>query len=146
MLDLARGLIAGFVATVVISMIMILRLAMGLMPWFNPVEIMNLNVQTLLDTRSSPVLGWFVHFVVGTVLWGGIYAVLADRLPGQRPGTRGLVFGLGAWLFVMLTVFPLAGSGFFALGLGVAAMLFTLITHLVFGWVLGATFGWLRGL
>lgn len=142
---LSGGMLAGLVATLVISMLLILRLSAGLMPWYNPIEIMNLTAQRVLGTPDGMVVGWGIHFVVGTLIWGGLFGLLAPFLPGHSDTRRGLVFGLATWLVVMVTVFPLAGSGLFGLGFGLVAPLSTLLAHIVFGVVLGATYGWLRG-
>ncbi|MDN3523615.1 DUF6789 family protein [Halomonas ramblicola] len=141
---LARGMLAGFVATLVISMILILRLSAGIMPWYNPIEIMNLAAQDLLGTPDARLLGWAIHFVVGTLVWGLLFALLVDHLPGSSDMRRGLLFGLVAWLVVMVTVFPMAGSGMFGMGFGLVAPLSTLLAHVVFGLVIGAMYGRLR--
>lgn len=143
---LGSGVVAGLVATLVISMVLILRLSAGVMPWYNPIEIMNLTAQNLLGTPDSIFVGWTIHFIVGTVIWGILFALLVPYLPGATNMQRGLVFGLGAWLVVMFTVFPMAGSGFFGMGFGLVAPLSTLLGHIVFGWALGGTYGWLRSL
>lgn len=144
--DIARSIIAAFVATVVISMVMVLRLAAGIGAEFNPVEIINLSAGALLGTPHSALLAWVFHFLIGTVIWGAVFAVVHDHLPGPNPLRQGAAFGVLAWLAVMVTVYPLAGSGFFALGFGPMAPLMALVTHLIFGAVLGATHGWLRTL
>lgn len=143
---LGRGMLAGLVATLTISLFMILRLSAEIMTWYNIVEIMNLTAQRVLGTPNSMAVGWIVHFVVGTLIWGTLFALLAPYLPGSSDARRGLVFGLGAWLVVMITVFPLAGSGLFGMGFGLIAPLSTLLGHIVFGLVLGATYGWLQRL
>lgn len=142
---LLRGLMAGFTATLVISLILVLRLAAGIMPWYDPIEVMNLAAQDLLGTPDSHLLAWGIHFAVGTLLWGLLFALLVPYLPGRTPTRRGLAFGVASWLVVMLTVFPLAGSGLFGLGLGPVAPLSMLVAHLVFGAVIGAVYGWGRG-
>lgn len=142
---LSGGLLAGLVATLVVSMVLILRLSAGVMPWYNPIEIMNLTAQHVLGTPDSLFVGWAIHFVVGMLLWGGLFGLLVPYLPGRSDTRRGLVFGLVTWLVVMVTAFPLAGSGLFGLGFGLVAPLSTLLGHIVFGLVLGATYGWLQG-
>ncbi|TLF50389.1 hypothetical protein FEI13_09435 [Halomonas urmiana] len=142
---LLRGVMAGFTATLVISLIMVLRLAAGIIPWYNPIEVMNLAAQDVLGTPDSRMLAWGIHFAVGTLIWGLLFALLVPYLPGRTPTRRGLEFGVASWLVVMLTVFPLAGSGLFGLGLGLVAPLSMLIAHLIFGAVIGAVYGWGRG-
>lgn len=144
--DFGRGIVAGFVATIVISMLMIMRLAAGIMTWFHPVEVMNLSVQTLLGVPDNAAFGWLTHLVVGTFIWGGLFGVVAGYMPGRRYAVRGLVFGTLAWLLVMVILFPAAGSGFFGSGFGAIVPITTLISHWIYGAVLGASFGWLRTL
>ncbi|MCL7939665.1 hypothetical protein M8009_05005 [Halomonas sp. ATCH28] len=142
---LLRGLMAGFAATLVISLILVLRLAAGIIPWYDPIEVMNLAAQDLLGAPDSYMLAWGIHFVVGTLIWGLLFALLVPYLPGRTPIRRGLEFGVGSWLVVMVTVFPLAGSGLFGLGFGLVAPLSMLIAHLIFGAVIGAVYGWAEG-
>jgi hypothetical protein len=107
---------------------------------------MNLSVQHLFGAADSDITGWGTHFFVGTVIWGLLFGVLVPRLPADSYTRKGLIFGVGAWLLIMVTLFPLAGSGFFALGFGPIVPLTTLITHLIYGAVLGWTYGWLMSL
>ncbi len=142
---LMRGMMAGFVATFVVSMILVLRLAAGIMPWYDPIEIMNLAMQDAFDTPDSRELAWGIHFAVGTLIWGFLYGLVTPYLPGRTHLLRGLAFGLISWLVVMVTVFPLAGSGLFGLGFGAIAPLSMLLAHVVFGLVIGAVYGRTRG-
>lgn len=142
---LVRGLLAGFVATLVISLIMILRLSAGIIPWYDPIEIMNLAAQDLLGTPDSRWVGWGIHLAVGTLAWGLLFGLLNPHLPGSSDARRGLLFGLVAWLVVMVTVFPMAGSGLFGMGFGLVAPLSTLLAHVVFGLAIGIVYARLRG-
>lgn len=146
MADLGRGIIAGLVATLVMTILMVFRLAAGIMPWFNPIEVMSLAAQTAMNVVAVDILGWFIHFVVGILLWGGLFGLLARHLPGGSYMVRGLIFGVLAWLLVMLTLFPMAGSGLFGTGFGAIVPAGTLVSHLIYGLVLGVSFGWLKRL
>lgn len=144
MADLGRGVLAGLIATLVISLFMLLRLSAGIMTEYQPVEIMNLTAHGLLGTTDSRLVGWPLHFLVGTVVWGVLFVLVESRLPGRSPATRGLSFGALAWLVIMVTIFPAAGSGFFAIGFGIAVPVMTLLVHLIYGAVLGGVYGWLK--
>ena len=144
MSDLIRGIVAGFLATVVITLLMAMRMAAGIMPWFNPIEVMNLSVHTLLNVPPGQLAGWVIHFGVGSLIWGGIFGLLGPTLPGRSYAIRGLLFGTLAWFLVMVTLFPLAGSGLFGMGFGAIVPLTTLISHWIFGLVLGGAYGWLK--
>lgn len=134
MQNLTQGLIAGFVATVVLSALMLLKAMMGLMP--------ELNVIAMLAnmTGGGPLMGWIAHFAIGTILWGGLFAYLEPRIPGGSDWIKGMAFGIAAWLLMMIVVMPMAGAGFFGANLGMMAAVATLVLHLIYGAVLGATY------
>lgn len=128
------GLGAGFIATVVLSAIMVAKGMMGLMPGLDVIAMLSGMMGAPLAT------GWVVHFMIGTLVWGGAFALIYNDLPGDGPVAKGMGFGIAAWLMMMLMVMPMAGAGLFGLGLGIMAPMMTLALHLVFGAVLGAAF------
>lgn len=130
----SKGLIAGFTATVVMSAMMLMKQSMGIMPQLNPIAML-----TEMAGASTPVVGWVLHFMIGTVMWGILFALLASRLTGAM-WLRGVLFGIGAWLLMMVMVMPMAGAGFFGLSMGIAAPILTLMMHIVFGAVLGGVY------
>jgi hypothetical protein len=137
--DVQAGLIAGFIATVVLSILMIVKSSVGLMPELNPIE----DIVHVADEPTGAQLplpfGWVGHFVLGTVAWGILYAVLHGSLPGS-PAVKGIIFGALAWLAMMIFFMPLAGHGLFALSLGPQATVATLVLHLIYGAVLGVAY------
>ena len=137
--QVGRGLLAGFVATIVLSILMLMKNAMGLMP--------NLDIIAMLSTmmNSSAAMAWVAHFMIGTVVWGGLFALVGRALPGGTYLLKGIVLGIGAWLLMMIMIMPMAGAGVFGLRLGMAAPVMTLVLHIIFGAVLGATYGALEG-
>ena len=132
---IGRGIAAGFVATFVLSVIMLMKRSMGLMPELDPVAMIS-----AMAGASSPVVGWIGHFVIGSIFWGGGFAIVSPYLPGPYR-LRGTILALGAWLMMMMVVMPMAGAGWFGLGLGVMAPVVTLALHVVFGLVLGTIYG-----
>lgn len=134
MTEIKNGFIAGFVATVVLSVLMVFKAMMGLMP--------DLNVIAMLSRMmgSPPVMGWVAHFVIGTIAWGGLFALLHEKIPGNTLWVKGIVFAVGAWLLMMIVVMPMAGAGLFGMNLGIMAPMMTLVLHIIFGAVLGGTF------
>ncbi len=136
----ARSIIAGFAATVVLSALMLLKGSMGLMPQLNVIAML-----AHMAGFGGPVLGWIAHFLIGTVLWGVLFALLYARLPGSEPVAKGMIFAVGAWLLMMIIVMPMAGAGFFGLKLGIMAPVMTLILHLIWGAVLGYVYKSLPG-
>ena len=68
---IGRGIAAGFVATVVLSAIMLVKHSMGLMPELDPIAMI-----TAMAGANSPALGWIALF------WGIGFAVVSPYLPG----------------------------------------------------------------
>lgn len=131
-----KGMAAGFVATVVLSALMIMKSMMGLIPELNLIRMLS-----EMMGANSPAAGWIAHLVIGTVLWGGLFAWLDPSLPGGSHWLKGVVFGIGAWLLLLILVMPMAGAGLFGMNIGIMAPIMTLIPHMIFGAVLGGIYG-----
>src|SRR6266481_2444328 len=71
-----KGMIAGFVATLILSGLMLLNSTMGLMPQINIVRMLA-NLGTLSTTAA-----WMDHFIVGVVIWGLVYGVVLGATYG----------------------------------------------------------------
>jgi len=136
---MVKGVIAGLAATVVLSAIMVMKQMMGLMPELNAIAMM-----TKMAGAGTPLVGWVMHFVIGSVAWGLLFTLLHDKLPGG-PVLSGILFAIGAWVLMMVMVMPMAGAGLFGLGIGMMAPVMTLILHVIFGAILGAVFDRLTG-
>jgi len=132
--NLKAGLVAGCLATIVLSVMMIAKNMMGVMPGLDVIHM--LSGMTGLPTAG----GWIVHFMIGTIAWGGGFAILYDHIPGSSALVKGVVFGVGAWLAMMIAIMPMAGAGFFGMSLGITAPMMTLILHIIFGAVLGIAY------
>lgn len=133
--DVLKGLIAGLAATLVLSALMMIKSAMGVMP--------ELDVIAMLTTMiggSTTAAGWIAHFTIGVVLWGGLFALLASRLPGEGFVVKGILFGIIAWVLMMITVMPMSGAGLFGLKMGMMAPVMTLVLHVIYGAVLGGIY------
>ncbi len=134
MTKIVNGIIAGFVATLVMSALMMAKTMMGLMPELNPIHMMS----EMMD--GSAAMGWMGHFAIGTIAWGAGFAMVNRLIPGNSQITKGIIFGIAAWLMMMIVVMPLAGAGLFGLGIGMMAPVMTLMLHVIFGVVLGKTY------
>ncbi len=134
MTNLSRGLGAGLAATLVLSIIMVAKGMMGLMP--------ELNVIAMLSNmmKSPPVVGWVVHFMIGALAWGLGFVAVFQILPGKTDIAKGISFGIAAWLMMMLAVMPMAGAGFFGMKMGMVAPVMTLMLHVIYGAVLGLVY------
>ena len=53
---------------------------------------------------------------------------------------KGIVFGIAAWLSMMIMVMPMAGADFFGMNFGMMAPVMTLVLHIIFGAVLGKVY------
>lgn len=138
---LGKGIVAGFIATIVLSALMIAKGMMGLMPNLNAIKMLTVMAHHFMGTPITPVVGWGLHFIIGSLVWGILFGLLFTRIPGKSPAVKGLIFATGAWLLMMVAVMPVAGAGLFGLHLGMGAPIATLVLHWVFGAVLGAVFG-----
>ncbi|MGK7295508.1 MAG: DUF6789 family protein [Candidatus Wenzhouxiangella sp. M2_3B_020] len=134
-----KGLIAGAIATAVLSALMLIKGAMGMLPQFNVIAML---AGTL---GGGPIVGWIAHIAIGVVLYGLVIANLSHALPGGSPAVKGIVLGVIGWLVMMLVAMPVMGGGFFAGNLGIPVVVATLVLHLIFGAVLGFSFGKLDG-
>lgn len=137
MARLGNGFLAGFAATIVLSIFMMMKDMMGMMPEMNVIAML-----TKMSGASTPAMGWLMHFMIGTVVWGGLFALLQDRIPGSNTVIRGILFGIGAWVLMMVMVMPMAGAGLFGMNFGMAAPVMTLMLHMIFGATLGAVYSW----
>jgi len=132
-INIKAGFLSGFIATVVLSILMIIKAKMGLMPELNAINM-------LADMMNAPLLmGWITHFMIGTVVWGLLFSTIVEKLPSDII-TNAVIFSVIAWLMMMMIVMPIAGAGLFGLKLGMMAPVATLMLHLIWGVVLGFTY------
>jgi len=125
-------MLAGFVATAVMSVLMVMKTMMGVMPELDIAAML----AKMMGAPDTPIIGWVGHFMIGTVGYGIVFALLAGRLPGSLV-VQGTIVGMLGWLAMMVMVMPMAGAGLFGLNFGIMAPIMTLMLHLIFGAVLG---------
>jgi hypothetical protein len=141
MVKIKRCLISAAVSTFVLSAVFVIKAMMGLMPELD----MPKMIAGMLGAADQPAIGWAVHVMIGVVGYGLAFAALADRLPGRSRAAQGMMLAFGGWLIMMIMLMPMAGGGFFGMALGVMAPAMTLMLHLMFGAIVGGTYGWLEG-
>jgi uncharacterized membrane protein YagU involved in acid resistance len=98
--------------------------------------------------QPTAAVGFVVHMVNSVIIGAGFALVLGRFVSGTRSGVGvGLAYGGAWWILGPLTLMPL----FMGMGLGVnwnaaaaAAMLPSLVGHLMFGGVLGLVYASLR--
>ena len=140
MSNATKGLLAGFIATLAISVLMILNDSLGFIPQINIIRLL-----TSLGTISVPS-AWMDHFIVGVVVWGLLFAVYDGIASRPALVLKGLIFGTFAWAMMMVAFLPLAGAGFLGAKMNAVTLVGLLMLHLVYGAVLGVSYGFLGGL
>ena len=140
---MSKGIVAGFVACVTLTLLLYFKGRIGVMPDLNMISTLASMAHQLVHTPDTRTAGHLLHFIIGTLVWGTGFQLLNRRLPGSRQVLKGLLFALGMWLVLMLTVMPLTGAGVFALKLP-GMTLISLMLHLIFGAVLGLMYSKLR--
>lgn len=141
---LGSVLLAGFVATTVMTLAMFLPRVGG---WPETDIALLLGQAFPGGERALYNANWWLgcawHFVNGVVVFPLLYAFAADRfLPGPR-WLRGLQFSLVLWLLIETVAMPLLGAGIFADQVP-EPMRFTLVYllgHVVYGLFLGGLAG-----
>ncbi|GAC1578394.1 MAG: hypothetical protein NVS3B5_11040 [Sphingomicrobium sp.] len=134
--NLGKGFLAGFAATVVLSVLMIMKAMMGIMPSLDIAAML----AKMMGVPGSLIVGWAIHFMIGAIGYGFLIWLLAGKLPGSLT-VQGILIGLVGWLIMMIMVLPMAGAGIFGMTLGIMAPIMTLMLHVIFGAVLGWTYG-----
>lgn len=135
----ASGILAGLAATIVLSALMVLKGMMGMMP---DVDV----IATLARMMGAgAVMGWIAHVLIGAA-YGLIFAAVFDDTEVDRATGRGVLLAVLGWLVMMILVMPMTGNGLFGLAmrLGATVPVATLVLHVIFGAVLGASHAGLR--
>lgn len=138
MTDIYKGILAAFIATVVMSFIIVLKTIFGIMPDFSVIK----DLSAYVGMPDNLLVGWLVHFIIGTFFWGVFFAILVPIIPGAF-WLKGFYFGIFAWLLMMFIFMPATDHGLFAAKLGFPVTIATLILHLVHGVIMGWVFGFL---
>lgn len=149
--QIARGILAGLMATSILSLLMLMKKSI---PQLDTVMLLDKIAHRLAMNAGlpTPFAGWLWHFIIGSLLWGWMYAVMEPIIPSTRPWLKGLYFGLwlkGLYLGLMVTllvwfaVLPIAGAGALGTPLSLIQISVSLIQHLVYGVVLAFSYHWL---
>ena len=134
-----NGLLAGFLATLAVTVLMMVKTASGQFPELHVIR----TLSSIIGMPGNVIVAFGIHIFIGTVVWGVAFAFVAPLLPGNSYLMKGLIFGILAWLAMMTIFMPLAEAGFFAVHRGTMTVPFiTFIYHLVFGIVLGTVYSW----
>ena len=80
----------------VLALLMSIKSAAGMLPGINSTSLLAGLGNQYLGPAVSPAIGWILHFLIGTVLWGLAYAALRPVLPKGDDIGKGIVFSIGA--------------------------------------------------
>ncbi len=131
-IKIKNGLLAGFVASAVSSIVLTLLTAIATIPEFNFIQIQG----SIFGIGSTVAAAWATYFAVG-LIWGLFYTLIERYLPTASGVIKGALYGILVYVLVMIVLMPLAGVGFFLQNFGFMAALIVLISDLLFGILLG---------
>ena len=133
-----RRLMTGFgwgvVATIVMSLLMLLGLITGISPMPKPIPV---AIMGKLLGPGTPMPLILLLAILAHLLYGGIWGAILTGV--TRPVTlwKGLGLGIVLWLIMQIVVLPLLGWGFFGSAITPKIAIATLVLHLVYGAMLG---------
>lgn len=134
MSNTTKGIVSGFVATLVLTAVILLKVQMNIAP--------ELSVLSQLSKLAGGTVGgWMDHFIIGTLIWGMLFAGFDSVTPSLPYWLKGMIFSVFAWLVAMVLFLPFVGLGLFGLKMGVEPAAVNLVQHLIYGLVLGITYG-----
>ena len=123
-----KGMIAGFIATSVVSAgILLLKSRL--------ISCRDLNIMSLLGriAGSTAFRAWTDHFIVGTLIWGLLFGGLRCRCARTCLLAEGRCFRRFAWLLHDDCVHAVRRAGFFGVKIGSKRRRSTLIYHVIYG-------------
>jgi len=137
-----KGIVAGLAATIAVSLLEAVNLYFG--PWAASFPRL---LSVMLQTPDVMMVGWVAHLVVGSLILGPIFGVICPRLPTDTPESKGILFAVGAFIVMGLTVAPSVGLlggrpvGIFFMQAGFGTLAWMIATHTIYGIVLGSVYG-----
>lgn len=131
-----KGMVAGLAATVSVSALELGNLAMG-----SPVMAFPAFIAEVLGLHGNLMVGWMVHLVIGVLVLGSGFGFLYAKLPTSTSATRGIVYAVGAFTVLLVGIFMVGDPRIFSGSDGFGTVAWMLVTHAVFGIVLGSVYG-----
>jgi hypothetical protein len=132
-----RGFIFGFLATLSMSIVVIVVREAAIVPVIQ--SVMGVVIQKLfgeLDTPKLIIISLFVHALYGSLMGALFYSAVKES--GNMK--KSILFGLFIWFILQLVIFPLLGWGVFGYLISNYISFTSLIMHLIYGGVLGMGF------
>lgn len=127
-----KGIAAGFVATVAVSILELGNILLG--RTFDPFPGI---VARMFGMTGNLAAGWVLHFIVGSLVLGSLFGVAYAKLPTSTPETKGILFSVAAWVAMMLIITMMGDPRTFTGSAGFGTFGWMLVTHMIFGGVMG---------
>jgi hypothetical protein len=134
------GALGGLVGTAAMSIVLFVAASLGGFDMASFGILADLTGLDAIFPANAVAVGFLVFLGGGMVTWPLLFAATAAYLPGERFATKGLPYGFVLWTGFVLAFSQGVGRG--ALTLVLYALL-TLVSHLAYGFSLGAVFDYL---
>ena len=134
--NIGKAILGGFVGTVLLTLMTQFVAPMMTGRKMDMAE--KLGGMTGMGTAAGMVM----HFLVGSVVFALVYALVLFRLLPGTPWQKGLLSGVIFWLGLEILMMPMIGGGFFSSQIGgMKVVVAAFIAHLVYGAALGGIAG-----
>jgi hypothetical protein len=137
-----KSFAAGLAGTAAHVVLMFLKDRLGLLPQFQPYDEIQRGLSMLVGADVPAWAASAMALVNGALVWGFVFGRVFRALPGGTPLRKGLFFGLCAWAFSGLALFPALGRGLFAWDLGLGAAPAALMLVMLCVWALSMSFAY----
>lgn len=137
--SIKMGFLGGLMGTFVAGSMLLMNNALNSFPQLHVAHAM----AAILGSPDNVMVGVAAIMVIGIVVFGALFAVIAPRLPMRSYLVKGLAFAGASWLLMMVVFMPLDGAGFFGLKGGPIVPEATLVLNLAYWIMLGVTYSWL---
>ena len=119
---IGRGIVAGFIATFALSLLL------------DPLVMLSRSMWT-----PAATFGWY-HFFAGPVIWGVGFAFVHDHLIGPS-WARGVAFAAATACLLLLGSLPFGGAALFGDGRAIVTIATVFLVHAAYGALLGLAYG-----
>lgn len=131
---LRAGFGYGVIATIGMSILMLIALVSGMSPMPQPVP-KAVVAQLFGSGLPKPVM---IVLAIGLHLgYGGLFGAVLVQIATPVTIRKGLALGVGLWALMQVTFLPFLGWGLFGTVITPRIAVATLVLHLVYGGVLG---------
>lgn len=132
---LIRGFAYGIIATVAMSVLMVIAMVSGVSPIPEPIP--KAVVVAILGSAPKPVV---MGLAIGLHLaYGGAFGAFLARTARPVTLASGLGLGVALWVLMQVAFLPFLGWGAFGTAITPKIAVATLVLHLAYGGVLGWT-------